>query len=277
MPLFLERLRDYVLCAWGLGLTLPDRCLIFWRETKNLRVRLGFGSHRPTALYSLQTVYGRLYFRDNFGDITNLVNLFHKQTYRLRVVEQEGVILDVGANIGLAAAWFAWHNPGRTIYCFEPLAENAGLIARNCPGARVEQVALGARPGRVMLRVDRDNVMASRIPCRWETRGVEFEVVTLDQFAEAQSLGAIALLKIDAEGMEGEILEGGQRTLKNTQQVIMETHGQRLHDQAIAQLRRAGLEIDAAPFDRTTGMVFATRPKEASAPGGSPLRVQSVA
>ncbi|MGH2396606.1 MAG: FkbM family methyltransferase [bacterium] len=258
----IDRLKDYILCALTLGTGPRAMCSILWRETKNIRVRLNLGAYSPKEVYSLQTIYGLLYFRDNFGDITNLVSLLYHQVYRLRGLSQEGVILDVGANIGLAAKWFAHHNPGRSIYCFEPLAANAALIRLNCPGAKVEQVAVGARRGRVKLRVDRDSVMASSISCRWETEEVEFDVISLDEFAGTRALEQVALMKIDAEGMEVEILRGCQETLRRTQQVVMETHSRSLHDDAIGHLRHAGFHIDSEQFGVTTGLLFASCPNE---------------
>jgi len=258
----IDRLKDYVLCALTLGIGPREMCAILWRETKNIRVRLKLGAYTPSKVYSLQTIYGPLYFRDNFGDITNLVNVLYHQVYRVRALSQKGVILDVGANIGVAAAWFAHHNPERAIYCFEPLAANAALIGLNCPGANVEQVAVGARRGRVKLRVDRDSVMASSIPCQWPTQEVEFDVISLDEFAEARGLEQVALLKIDAEGMEVEILQGCQETLKKTRQVVMETHSRRLHDETIEYLRRAEFRIDSEQLVGMTGLVFASGWKE---------------
>jgi FkbM family methyltransferase len=213
-------------------------------------------------VYSLRTIYGSLYFRDNFGDITNLVDLFYRQTYRVQKLSQEGAILDVGANIGLAAAWFAYHNPDRTVYCFEPLATSAALIRLNCHSARVEQVAVGAQKGQVKLRVDQSGVMASRLPFRWETHEEEFDVIALDGFAQSEGLEQVALLKVDVEGMEVEILRGSQETLKRTHQVVMETHSRSLHDEAIGYLQRGGLHIDSERFGRMTGLVFASRRRE---------------
>ena len=202
----LDRLRDYVLCALALGADPRARGAILWRETKALRARLGLAAFHPTEVYALPTVYGRLYFRDNFGDISNLVDLFYRRVYRVRSLSEEGVILDVGANIGLAAAWFAFHNRGRDIYCFEPLAASAALIKLNCPAAVVEPVAVGEQRGRVRLNVDRDQVMASRIPCPWETVEAELDVVSLDEFARERGLDQVALMKIDTEGMEMDVL-----------------------------------------------------------------------
>ena len=258
----ISRLKNYLLCATTLGTSLRTMWSIFWRETKNIRVRLNVGAYSPDEIYSLQTIYGPLYFRDNFGDITNLVSLFYRQVYRLRGLSHEGVILDVGANIGLAAKWFAHHNPGRDIYCFEPLASNAALIELNCPDAKVERVAVGARRSRVKLRVDRDEVMASRIPCQWQTQEVDLDVISLDEFANAKDLEQVALLKIDAEGMEVEILQGCREILKKTYQVVMETHNRFLHTETLENLQHTGFCIDEEQFSGRTGLVFASRRKK---------------
>src|SRR5690554_2657026 len=111
----IRRFREYVLCAHRLGRNLSERWSVFWKLTKNFRVRLGLASYHPTTRYTLQTVYGPLHFRDNFGDVTNLISLYYRKVYRPGRLKQDGVVFDIGANIGLAAALFAYYNPGRRI------------------------------------------------------------------------------------------------------------------------------------------------------------------
>jgi hypothetical protein len=96
----MRKLWLYLAAARALGLTPRVRILLFWKMTKNLRVRLGLASYHPAEVFSLPTAYGDLHFRDNFGDITNLPGILHQQVYEPPVAVHEGAVLDVGANIG---------------------------------------------------------------------------------------------------------------------------------------------------------------------------------
>ena len=259
MPSGLRKLKEFSLCALALGRTPREKWEIFSRQTKNVRARLGLACYHPELIYALPTRYGTLFLRDNFGDVTNLPDLFYHNVYRLGRLEEEGVILDIGANIGLFAAWAALHNPGRRIYCFEPLASNLPLIRRNCPTAIVHRVALGRDRATVKLRVDNHGIMASRIPTAWPSREEEFEMMSLDEFVQENAIEDIAFMKIDAEGMELEILDGGRETLGKTCRVAMETHGREVHRECLRRLADARLAVEAEEFSGTTGLVFASR------------------
>jgi FkbM family methyltransferase len=252
--------RDFVRCAFALGSDFPAKGAILWRETRNLRIRIGLGRYRPNEIFNLRTTYGTLHFRDNFGDITNLTNLLCREVYRLPRAAGEGVVLDVGANIGLAAVWFDVRYPGRAIHCFEPLWENIQLVSLNARSARLNPVAVGAALGTTTLAVDRDGVMASSIPYARAAEQREVRVIALDDYVREEGIAKIAVLKIDVEGMELDVLSGAQLALTQTDQIAMETHGETRHKDVLQRLTGAGFTIERESYSGPTGLVFAARP-----------------
>ncbi|MGH7502349.1 MAG: FkbM family methyltransferase [Longimicrobiales bacterium] len=254
-----RKMLDLAACALELGTNPASSWALLWAQTKNLRVRGHVAHHHPKRVYSIDTTFGRLFFRDNFGDITNLTNLLHREVYAGVRPLDDGVVLDVGANIGLAAAWIAHRHPGHTTHCFEPVPDAARMIPLNCSQATVNQVAVGESAGQIELRVDADGVIASSIATRWATRPVRFQTIRLDDYVLQHDIADVALLKIDAEGMELSILFGATGTLSRTDQVALETHGLDRHRAVIDFLLGEGMSITCEAFQDTTGLVFAAR------------------
>jgi FkbM family methyltransferase len=255
----LSKIGEFLSTANALGRTPGEKWGLLWRQTKNIRVRMGLGKYLPDNIYELETRFGRVALRDNFGDITNLYDLWVQNVYRFAAPDVPGDIFDVGANIGLFAAFAAHHAPGRTIHCFEPLSSNARMIPRNCPRAVVNRCGVGREPGRVRLGVDEHGIMASSVDQPWPLHAEEFDVVPLDDYTRRNSIEAIAFIKIDCEGMELDVLDGAAETLRRTSRVAMETHGLDRHRGSVERLRAAGFTIDDESPSAATGMLFASR------------------
>ena len=256
----LRKIRNFVSCARALGPDNKAKLAILWRQTRNLRVSLGLQNHRPREVFTLRTKFGTLHFRDNFGDITNLTDMLFGEVYLLPEAPGDGVIIDVGANIGLAAVWFGSLYPGRPIHCFEPLADNARMIGLNAPSAHINRVAIGATRGTATLAVDADEVMASTIPYAHAAGMRTVDVTSLDDYVAQQGIERVAILKIDTEGMELDVLAGAKTALRRTDSIAIETHGPERHRETIRALREAGCRLQREEFDGSTGLVFAAGP-----------------
>lgn len=253
------QLKKFTRTALALGSSPLQAAQILWRESKNLRVRLGLAKYHPDQVYSLPTRLGTVFLRDNFGDVTNLHDLLFRNIYEVEKLDTDGDIFDVGANIGLFSFWAAHHNPGRRIFCFEPLAPNCSMIQKNCPAAVVTNAGAGRVPGILQLRVDRHGAMASNMEMPWPTETLECPILPLDQFAAEKKIGPLAFLKIDTEGMELDVLDGAPELLRRTHRVAMETHSPEKHLGTMERLKAAGLQITKERFGPRTGMVYARR------------------
>jgi FkbM family methyltransferase len=253
------KLLRFARASHALAPSLRDEARMLWALSKNVRVAARLARHHPERTYTLATRLGDVHLRDNFGDVTNLPGLLAENTYRVAKLDRPGEVLDVGANIGLVAKWIHAHNPERRIHCFEPLAANVALARLNCPAAIVNAVGVGRAPGRVQASVDRFGMMASTVAQPWELLPLEFEVVTLDDYAREHGIAEVAYLKVDTEGMELDVLDGATQVLERTHRVGMETHGAERHAAARERLLSAGFAIDAEARGGAVGMLWASR------------------
>ena len=138
---------------------------------------------------------------------------------------REGMcVFDVGANIGyytLLAARAV--GPSGRVYAFEPEPHNFGLLTRNVAENRLTNVRLvnagvSNRAGVVRLHLDDGNFGAHSFEAgsvrSSSGRSVEVETVRLDDFAdEARAFDAGVLVKIDVQGAEALVVDGGRRLL----------------------------------------------------------------
>lgn len=141
------------------------------------------------------------------------------------LVQPGDVVVDVGANIGYYTLLFArWVGPTGQVIAFEPAPANVALlrdnIARNGYGnVVVEPSAVSDRRGEADLYLSRENLGDHRLGVedhRLRSAGgqvtVRVPLVRLDDyFREARQLPA--LVKIDVQGAEQQVLDGMQDLL----------------------------------------------------------------
>ncbi|MEO8056642.1 MAG: FkbM family methyltransferase [Acidobacteriota bacterium] len=138
---------------------------------------------------------------------------------------REGMcVFDVGANIGyytlLAARTVG---PSGRVYAFEPEPRNFDLLTRNvaengATNVRLVPAAVSSEAGTVRLHLDDANFGAHSLEAlsvrTRSGRSVEVRAVRLDDYVdEASGFPAGVLVKVDAQGAEALIVQGGRRLL----------------------------------------------------------------
>jgi FkbM family methyltransferase len=126
-------------------------------------------------------------------------------------VEPGDVVIDCGAFVGgfsLAAARVA-----STVHLFEPEPANVACIERNFAGADnvvVNQMGLFTTTGTEWLNVSESGVEHSMLqPDDGDAVDrISIEVTRLDDYCERRALAGIDFLKVEAEGVELEVLQG---------------------------------------------------------------------
>lgn len=153
--------------------------------------------------------------------------------------KDDAAVIDVGANTGQDVKYFSkWFGSGRgcqtKIYLFEPNPQVVKYSLRprasKYPEATIVEGAVANFTGTQTFYTNVDasskkNEQGSLGKIHWMKGGTTFPVATytLDQWVAEHSISYIPFLKVDAEGWEGAVFQGGaQKGLKITDFVFFE-------------------------------------------------------
>lgn len=171
-------------------------------------------------------------------------------------------VVDIGAHHGQFALLIRHRYPSARLICVEPLPGSIGRLRQTVgcdPDVTIIETALAARPGRQTMHVSRKTDSSSLLPIMQplidafpgteEAATVEVPVSTLDDLVRDAGVARPALLKIDVQGGELDVLDGGTEALKLFDAVFVECsfvefyRGQALADEVIARCLQHGLRL----------------------------------
>lgn len=137
-----------------------------------------------------------------------------------RYLNQDSVYLDIGTNIGYHA--LAIHKYiGCAIQGFEPHPDHFTIAAYNCreKPIRIYNTALGNTNGTINMKRFDPEVQGNygEVSVDKSDDGVPVTMIKLDQLEE---LTRVDLMKIDVEGFEFQVLQGGTETILKHKPVI---------------------------------------------------------
>jgi FkbM family methyltransferase len=181
----------------------------------------------------IKLVSGEEFYLPNVGEDKIQRDIYRKRDFTAkkelefldRFVPENACILDVGANIGNHAIYWASRRGARKIICFEPVSVNYESLVKNIGanglGERIEahQVALGQAEGKASIaHWDPSNSGATVLAT--DSSG-DLKVQTLDDFVTAHNPGKVDVMKIDVEGFEAQVLEGARAFLSANKPTIL--------------------------------------------------------
>jgi FkbM family methyltransferase len=253
-----------------------------------------------TAQERIRALVERLDHYDRSQLHYQVVEIAGEQTYlRHGVALRPGdVVLDVGANVGVAAAFFADHCQAGAVHCFEPVAPLRRLLRKNLAGLEACTVhefglwseaksaeityypksaamsGLYADPGRdqalaraVLLNVGLSAQEAdARLDGRYEAQTLRCELRTLSSVLREESIVRVDLLKIDVERAEIEVLRGVEESdWPRIAQVVIEVHdehgrGDEISEDLVGRGFRVVIDQDRPMRGTPVRMLYASRP-----------------
>jgi FkbM family methyltransferase len=203
-----------------------------------------FGFKNYLVIFSIFSII-RIRFGQSDKEVLHFVSM----------IPNEGVILDIGANIGIMSVLFAWAKPNAVIYAFEPVPENIGALTAVIRFFRLNNVqifptALGDRNGSLQMILPEQSGAKmqglSHVVNESNERGKQFSVPVqmLDQVEELTAVTKVVAIKIDVENFEYYVLKGGVSLLKKHMPIIYcELWDNEMRIVCIGTLRSLGYQV----------------------------------
>jgi len=236
-----------------------------FRHSKNEAVQTSFEDR-----YMLEIQDKKMDFtiRRYTGDLDMFFEVFWKQTYPCGMIDRSAIrtILDLGANIGMASAYFHSCFPYASLYCVEPDPDNFGIMLKNLqPILPKEQLqVLMAAVGPVGQK---GSLVTSRFSYNYSIQFNEnagqIEVLDMNAIFKYFDLDGADLIKIDIEGAESFLFENTD-WLKKVRYLFIEFHVPEVMARAMEILRANGFSCKITQENEM--LLFAVREKTQTVP-----------
>ncbi len=162
-------------------------------------------------------------------------DVFGSHEYRFQTRQRSPFVIDAGAHVGVATAYFKHHHPRARVLALEANPVTFDLLQKNIShnalaDVRPVQAALAPEAGEITFYASASDESPgawgdSAIQQPWHegeaTKMVRVPAVTLSSLLTEP----VDLLKLDIEGLETAVLEEAAPRLSQVRQVILEFHG----------------------------------------------------
>jgi FkbM family methyltransferase len=249
------------------------RAIALARLCKNwLEVARCAADNRPCSRFVLRSGFDLRFPSRHRNNLTIFDEIFLQRDYtRYFDVEPGDVVVDVGANVGIFAA-YALNRGCRRVVCVEPLPANIEAIEQNAArngfeNLVIEKGALDGRRGTAKLYVtDEDSggnlLFDHNVDGQLQTY-VEVPTLTLDDLFERHDLDGVDFLKLDCEGSEGLVFADPPRDrMSRVRRIAMEFHDSVSplnHEEIVARLEGLGFRTWVDDGGSGFGYIWAER------------------
>ncbi len=154
-------------------------------------------------------------------------NPFHDIVNHERSKISDGVILDVGANLGQSSERFQFFFPNNRIIAFEPDSNCVNIIEAKFQSSelvKVESYAIGSEEGDTTFFKYGSSELNSiyKYGGNENAEVVKVPQITLDTYCLINDINDVFILKTDTQGNDYHVLLGAKNILKFTKYVLVE-------------------------------------------------------
>lgn len=173
--------------------------------------------------------------QSEYNRFHSLVNERSLISNLLNEMNNDDVVYDIGANVGMYTCFIASKLPPKQTIAFEPHPENARQLRVNLEmnnrDATITQKALSDQSGTAELAVMSDDAGEGEhsLAKDGDKETIEVESAVGDDLVKSEEFPVPSILKIDVEGAELSVLKGLRETLKSECRLVYcEVHPEKL-------------------------------------------------
>jgi FkbM family methyltransferase len=193
-----------------------------------------------------------LYLRSYSGDLDIFYEIFWKKAYMFNYAPRPGVIIDLGANIGLATLFFLNAFPDGKVIAVEPEPGNLELLKKNLEEeiniqkVIVSEAAVSGEDDTLALSIPILKYNATIKGKKYDAENSEqVKVMSMQTLLETSNLSAVDILKIDIEGSEKELFSAHFDWLEKIREISIEFHSSEDFEFCEKVLRHNNFELQS--------------------------------
>ena len=210
----------------------------------------------------------KISLRTNSTDFMQFTTVWLQKEYGIEGFEinNDDVVIDVGAHIGLFALFASQNCKNGKIFCFEPIKDNFKILTENVHLNNLKNVHLNnevvsKEDGFVNIYLNKDqsgHSIYKKTSEKIRTKSVSLETFFIENITKCN------FLKLDCEGAEYEIIESlSDKSMKKIEKICLEYHDvnnkKEKLEKLISKLKANFFDIVIEKGDDGMGFIFAKK------------------
>ena len=209
----------------------------------------------------------KIKLRTHSTDLIALTNVWFVEEYSKLgfKINDDDVIIDIGAHIGLFTLFASQFCKKGTIFCFEPIKENYNILLSNLKlnnlgNVKPFNLAVSSSDTNVTLFFSKDEAGHSMFVDN--SKPIRVNSTSLKKILDGNSIEHCDLIKLDCEGAEYEIIQSLPLSyFKRISKMIIEYHfvdsKPTLINELTEKLKIASFQISTIPHSSDMGLIYA--------------------
>lgn len=213
----------------------------------------------------------KIMIRTNSTDIMQLATVWLAEDYKIPKFEvnNNDIIIDIGAHIGLFSLFVSQNCKNGKIYCFEPVIENYNVLIKNIDLNKIKNIiplnqAVSKNNENIKMYLNSDDSAHSIFSSG--KNFVQVKSTTIKSIFDDNKIDNCNLLKLDCEGAEYEIIDSiPDEYFLRINKLIIEYHlasiKPKLYNNLVKKLQDLSFKIKIEKITDDIGMIYALNQK----------------